>query len=135
MKVDGACHCGAIAFEADIDPDKVRICHCTDCQRLSGAPFRVVAPCPEQQFNLLKGEPKIYVKTAESGRPRQQAFCSHCGSSIYATSDEPAGTRSFGLRIGILSQRNQLVPKRQFWLRSALPWLPSLPGHAEMENG
>lgn len=135
MKVDGACHCGAIAFEADIDPDKVRICHCTDCQKLSGAPFRVVAPCPEQQFNLLKGEPKIYVKTAESGRRRQQAFCSHCGSSIYATSDEPAGTRSFGLRIGILSQREQLAPKRQFWLRSALPWLPFLPGHAEMENG
>ena len=31
MKIDGSCHCGAIVYEADIDPAQVRICHCTDC--------------------------------------------------------------------------------------------------------
>jgi len=61
MKVEGSCHCGAIRFEAEIDPGKVRVCHCTDCQQLSGTAFRVVAPCPEQQFRLLQGTPKIYV--------------------------------------------------------------------------
>ncbi|WP_441338791.1 GFA family protein [Mesorhizobium sp.] len=30
MKVDGSCHCGTIRFEADIDPERVRICHCTE---------------------------------------------------------------------------------------------------------
>lgn len=135
MKVDGSCHCGAIRFEAEIDPDKVRVCHCTDCQQLSGTAFRVVAPCPEQQFHLLKGTPKIYVKTAESGRHRQQAFCADCGSALYATSDEPAGARSLGLRVGVLAQRRELAPKRQFWVRSALPWLPVLPGDAFGDNG
>lgn len=135
MKVDGSCHCGAIRFEAEIDPDKVRVCHCTDCQQLSGTAFRVVAPCPEQQFHLLQGMPRIYVKTAESGRHRQQAFCSDCGSALYATSDEAAGARSFGLRVGVLAQRRELVPKRQFWVKSALPWLPALPGVAVGDNG
>ena len=31
MKVDGACHCGSIRYEAEVDPAKVIICHCTDC--------------------------------------------------------------------------------------------------------
>ncbi|HEY4200307.1 MAG TPA: GFA family protein [Devosiaceae bacterium] len=128
MKVTGSCHCGAIAFEAEIDPERVRICHCTDCQQLSGTAFRVVVPCPEERFHLQKGEPKIYLKTAESGRRRQQAFCADCGSSIYATSDEPAGARTLGIRIGSLDQRRELTPQRQFWCQSALPWLPALPG-------
>ena len=128
MHIDGGCHCGFIRFEADIDPANVGVCHCTDCQQLSGTAFRVMVPCPEAQFHLTKGEPRIYIKTAESGRKRQQAFCADCGSPLYATSDEPAGARSFGIRIGTLAQRRQLAPKRQFWFRSALPWLPALPG-------
>ncbi|MDX2155995.1 MAG: GFA family protein [Hyphomicrobiaceae bacterium] len=128
MKIDGACHCGAIAFEAEIDPARVRVCHCTDCQTLSGTAFRVVAPCDEQAFRLLRGEPKVYVKFAESGSRRLQAFCGDCGSPIYATSDEPAGNRTFGIRVGVVAQRHELTPRRQFWHRSALPWLPDLPG-------
>jgi hypothetical protein len=131
MKVDGSCHCGAIAFEAEIDPARVRICHCSDCQKLSGTAFRVVAACDEADFQLLRGTPKLYVKTAESGRRRQQAFCGECGSPLYATSDEPPGNRKLGLRAGILSQFAALTPQRQFWHRSALPWLPALPGHPE----
>ena len=127
MKVDGSCHCGAIAFEADIDPDRVRICHCSDCQKLSGASFRVGAPCAEADFHLLQGEPKVYVKTAESGARRLQVFCGDCGSPLYATS-EGSGDRTFGIRVGVLTQRDQLTPKRQFWHRSAQPWLPELPG-------
>jgi hypothetical protein len=127
MKVEGSCHCGAIAFAAEIDPERVRICHCTDCQKLSGTAFRVVVPCPEEQFQLLRGEPKVYVKTAESGERRVQAFCGDCGSPIYATS-VGSGGRTFGIRVGALDQRDQLLPKRQFWQRSALTWLPDLPG-------
>jgi hypothetical protein len=128
MRVDGACHCGAITFQADIDPERVRICHCTDCQQLSGTAFRVMVPCDESLFRLLTGTPRIYVKLAQSGRRRQQAFCADCGSPLYATSDEAPGTRSLGLRVGVLAQRRDLTPKRQFWFRSALPWLPVLPG-------
>jgi hypothetical protein len=31
MKVTGACHCGTITIEGEADPEKVSICHCTDC--------------------------------------------------------------------------------------------------------
>jgi hypothetical protein len=104
MQVDGQCHCGAIAFAAEIDPERVRICHCTDCQTLSGTAFRVTAPCDETEFKLLRGAPRIYVKVADSGSRRQQAFCADCGSPLYATSDEPPGARKIGIRVGVLTQ-------------------------------
>ena len=130
MQVDGKCHCGSIAFSAQIDPERVRICHCTDCQKLSGTAFRVVVPCAERDFRLLRGTPRIYVKVADSGTRRQQAFCGDCGSPLYATSDEPRGDRKLGLRVGVLAQSASLPPGRQYFFRSVLPWLPALPGEA-----
>ena len=44
MKVEGACHCGRIAFEAEIDPARVSVCHCADCQTLTGSAFRLAVP-------------------------------------------------------------------------------------------
>jgi hypothetical protein len=47
MKVTGRCHCGQISFEAEVDPATVRVCHCTDCQTLTGTAFRTnVASLP-----------------------------------------------------------------------------------------
>jgi hypothetical protein len=40
MKIDGHCHCGRITFEAEVDPNTITICHCTDCQMLTGSAFR-----------------------------------------------------------------------------------------------
>jgi hypothetical protein len=53
MKIDGRCHCGFITFEAEVDPEKVVVCHCTDCQTLSGSAFRTVALTRENTFKLL----------------------------------------------------------------------------------
>ena len=78
MKVDGGCHCGNIRYEAEVDPATAVICHCTDCQTLSGSAFRTVVPTKEGSFRLLSGVPKVYVKTGESGNRREQTFCPNC---------------------------------------------------------
>ena len=126
MKIDGACHCGNITYEAEIDPEKVAICHCTDCQTLSGSAFRTIAFTREGTFKLLSGELKIYLKTADSGARRQQTFCPECGSPIYAA---PAGEGPaiYGLRAGSIRQRDELVPQFQVWTQSEQHWLPELP--------
>ena len=133
MHVDGSCHCGHITFQADAEPDKTRICHCTDCQQLSGTAFRTVVAVPEDKFKILSGEPTIYIKTAESGAKRQQAFCPKCGSSVYATAvgDEP---KAYGLRVGTLRQREQFIPKRQIWARSAQKWATAIAGTDSLEK-
>jgi hypothetical protein len=120
MKVEGQCHCGRIAFAAEVEPDRVGICHCSDCQQLSGSPYRIVAPADAAYFSLLRGEPRIYIKTADSGGKWAIAFCSDCGAPIYAASAE--NPTSYSLRTGTLKQRALLPPKVQIWCESALPW-------------
>jgi len=121
MKIDGGCHCGSITYEAEVDPNTVALCHCTDCQTLSGSAFRVVVPAKRQGFKLLSGEPKVYVKTGESGRKRVQAFCRDCGTPIY--SSDVTDPQMFSIRAGTARQRAELRPKTQLWCRSALAWV------------
>lgn len=126
MKVEGSCHCGQISFEAEINPDDVGICHCSDCQTLTGCAYRVTARAPAASFVLRSGSPKVYIKTAESGNKRAQAFCPNCGTPIYAT--EPDEPRVYGIRVGTLKQRAELRPTRQIWYRSALSWVGDIRG-------
>jgi hypothetical protein len=120
MKVEGACHCGSIRYEAEVDPARVSICHCTDCQRLTGSAYRVSVHARRENFALLAGSPSTYVKTADSGARRAQVFCPNCGSPLYTyDADRPA---DYGLRAGCIAQRRALVPTQQVWCRSALDW-------------
>jgi len=133
MKIDGRCHCGNITFEADVDPATVTICHCTDCQNLTGSAFRANVQTPAESFVLLGGQPKIYIKTtAESGTRRAHAFCPDCGTPIYAAAVNRPPT--YSLRIGTLRQRAELGPRRQVWCRSALPWSMDLGAIAQFDR-
>ena len=133
MKIDGGCHCGDITYEAEIDPEKVGICHCTDCQTLSASVFRTFVMVPEDAFRILSGDPKIYVKTGDSGAKRAQAFCPECGSAIYATA-VGEGPKVYNIRLGTARQRAKLTPKTQLWSRSALHWLPGLDSIPKVEK-
>lgn len=128
MHITGQCHCGEIAYEAEIDPERVSICHCTDCQQLTGSAYRVTAFTLNEDFSLIRGAPKAYVKYGESGAPSTQYFCANCGSPLYRMGKDKA---SVGIRVGSIDQRRELSPKRQVWCRSALPWsgdIEALPG-------
>ena len=123
MQINGACHCRAVTFTAEIDPSRVLVCHCTDCQVLSGAPFRAVVAAPIDKFNL-NGTTKSYVKVAQSGNRRAQVFCPECGTPLFATA--PESPSSVIIRLGCVAQRHQLRPSVQIWQHSALPWVAEL---------
>ena len=126
MKIDGACHCGAITNEAELDPGHVGICHCSDCQSLSASAFRTLAMVSGDSFKVLTGRPRHYIKTGDSGNRRVQAFCEGCGSGLYSSSDEDAPPL-YNLRLGTVRQRAELVPQFECWAQSRLPWVQALP--------
>ena len=134
LQVHGSCHCGAIAFEATVDPDSVTICHCNACQSLTGSAYRVTVAARGQDFRLLRGVPKIYIKTADSGNKRAMVFCGDCGSPVYAHAAEDNPT-SYGIRVGSLREREALVPRKRIWCESALGWSTHLGEMAQFEKG
>lgn len=133
MRIDGQCHCGAIAFEAEIDVRQAFICHCEDCQRFSGAPFRVRILVPPDRFALTRGMPCTYVKVAESGARRVMHFCDGCGTHVYGSA-EGDGSLPLSISGGTVRQKGSITPVAQAWCRSRLPWLSELDAIARMET-
>jgi hypothetical protein len=66
MKTDGHCHCGQIAFEGEVDPTALTICHCTDCQTLTGSAFHIASHSDDSA--------KCYPLKVEVHRPRESAL-------------------------------------------------------------
>lgn len=125
MDIDGACLCGDVTWRAKIDPQSVGICHCTQCQINGASAFQWAARVPVEDFELLSGVLKEFVKTAESGNPRALSFCPNCGTTIHGSN---VGTPElYSLRLGGCRQREQLEPRSQLWFRSAVPWVRHLP--------
>lgn len=125
MEITGACHCGSISYRAEADPQKTLICHCTDCQVMSGSAYRTIIFVRENQFELLSGQLKTYIKTADSGNRRAMMFCPDCGTQIYATSVDTQD-RIFGVRLGTTHQRTEIKPRQQYYVGSKLDWVHDL---------
>jgi hypothetical protein len=129
MRIDGSCHCGAIRFEAEVEEGEVSLCHCTDCQSLTGTAFRTSVPARDGTLRVTAGTPRTYLKTADSGNRTEQNFCGDCGSPLFVR--HPGDGQGWTIRWGAIRQRDALRPVRSIWLRSAVPWLDrvaDLPG-------
>ena len=81
MHVYGECHCGRIAFEAEVDPSRSAICNCTDCQKFTGSAFSVVVALPKDALSV-QGKVSTFSKPGDSGQPLQRCFCPECGSPV-----------------------------------------------------
>ena len=124
MRIDGRCLCGDVTWRAEIDPESVGICHCTQCQVNGASAFQWAARVTSENFELLTGKLKVYVKTAESGNERALSFCPKCGTTIHGGNAGKTGL--YSLRLGGCTQRNLLEPTLQLWCRSAVPWIKEL---------
>ena len=134
MRIDGQCHCGRVRYVATADPDNASVCHCTDCQAISGSAFRTTLRIPDTDFEMT-GETTSYAKIAASGNERVLVFCPTCGTQMYGTAVAD-GPKLISLRLGTCNQRAELPPKRQIWCRSAMPWvndLASVPMSSEQD--
>jgi hypothetical protein len=118
MKISGGCHCSSITVKRTL----IRtVAICPPQSNAFGISLRVVVPAKREGFKLLTGEPRIYVKTGESGRQRVQSFCHDCGTPIYSAA--VTDPQMFSIRVGTVHQRAELPPKVQLWCRSALGWV------------
>ena len=126
MHVHGSCFCGAIAWEAEIDPVRVGICHCRDCQIFSGSAYRVASMVAPNDFRFTKGTPKSFDKTADSGKVRRMAFCGDCGTHLASMPTESEEGAFVSVRLATSPDIGELKPIAELFCDSKLPWQPEL---------
>ena len=74
--VMAGCLCGEIRFSVADLPLMQVLCHCTDCQIISGAAYYCAYLVPLDTVSLQQGEPARYDVVADSGRRNSRRFCS-----------------------------------------------------------
>jgi hypothetical protein len=131
-KATGSCLCGAVTYEVDEDLGGVITCHCTDCQKWSGAGATHNIVVDTDKFAITKGEPKTYAKLADSGRTLVRYFCPDCGSPIFSRRKEmPEFTV---LKAGTLDDKHGTKHVMDIWTASSTGWLPDDPDVAHHEG-
>ena len=122
INVNGECFCGKITVRAHVLKENIVACHCTDCQKFSGATFRATLIIDATLMNI-SGDVCEYSKITESGNERLQGFCGNCGTHIYATSPD---RKIYNIRAGCLEQHNELVPVSHIFGQSSPDWLANI---------
>jgi hypothetical protein len=71
-------------------------------------------------LKLTKGQPAHFEKLAESGSISRRAFCSICGTPLFASSS--AGPECIGVKAASLDDPSWFKPEANVWVASAQPW-------------
>lgn len=117
----GGCHCGAIRYEADGEPDHHALCHCTDCRRSAGAPMVGWMAFPADAVRVTSGETAVY---ASSDHARRH-FCIQCGTGLFYTNAEML-PGIVDIQSSTLDDPENHVPGAQIQVAERLPWLADL---------
>lgn len=81
MKLSGGCYCGKVRYEAQGEPLMRGLCHCRECQYISGGGANVALAMPKSGFNYTSGEPKSFSRE-DLENPVERQFCADCGTSL-----------------------------------------------------
>jgi hypothetical protein len=131
---EGQCLCGNVRYQVAGSLGEVRYCHCDRCRRASGSAFTANAKVPADRFTTLSGQESIQRYEARPGD--FTAFCSNCGSPLYATvGREPDHVR---IRIGGLSGELDVEITAHVWVSSKSSWYAitdTLPCYPEAIQG
>ncbi|MCB0417381.1 MAG: GFA family protein [Bdellovibrionaceae bacterium] len=81
----GSCFCKGIQFSLAAEPRACANCHCTYCQRSSGAPF--VTWAVFQKLDLAMEDPSALLRWCQSSEFSKRAFCGSCGTLLFFESE------------------------------------------------
>jgi hypothetical protein len=120
MSLTGQCLCGNISYTLDGEPFTTAVCHCTNCQRQSGAAFSVNLMVLESQLSI-SGELSTFEDVADSGNKVYRKFCGACGSPIISVLSGMPGVAA--LKAGTLNDYTAVEPALQVYCDSKQDWL------------
>jgi hypothetical protein len=126
---EGGCDCRKVRYRLVGAPIVVHCCHCSWCQRESGAAFALNAVIETDRVELL-GEPPERIDTPSASGKGQAIFrCRDCKIAVWSHY-AGAGDKAAFIRVGTLDQPAACPPDVHIFTASKQPWVV-LPEGAE----
>lgn len=105
----GGCHCGAVRYSVEIDPEATSIaCNCSICGR-SGSLLQFV---PEASFKLEKGDDNLSDYQFNK-HIIHHLFCKTCGIKSFARGQTPKGQPIVAVNVRCLDGIDPFAVKTQ----------------------
>jgi hypothetical protein len=115
----GGCLCGAVRYEVSEPFESASYCHCTRCQRRTGAAASANARAPEGSFRIVQGE-ELVKCWDPGGGGFHKCFCSNCGSALFSRNPETLG--QIGVRLGTVDGDPGIRPQKRNFTDYAAVW-------------
>jgi len=135
--IAGGCRCGAVRYALAVDAvPGTYACHCTICQRSTGASFAHQMPVLEDALTVT-GELTAVPMPTLSGGLSVQRYCANCLTRIYNTNDAWPGRAI--VRAGTVDGSERLSPRLHIYISTKQPWItlpenvPAYPEGAPLE--
>ncbi len=114
---EGGCSCGKVRYKVFGGPQRVGLCHCTDCRKESGSLFTAFAIWPINRFET----------SGETRHWKGRRFCPACGSRLFSQNEDAAE-----IKLGTLDPApNELRPSYELWIKRREPWLHAVEDAAQ----
>ena len=123
-RVTGACLCGRLGFSAQLPTLWVAHCHCSLCQKNSGAAFVTWAGFREQDVAIQ--DPGQLLKWFSATENAFRGFCAQCGSTLFFKSARWPG--ELHITVVNIDQPLDRGPQAYVFWASHQPWLPESDG-------
>ena len=144
--LQGSCLCGGVRFEIDGPLMRSSHCHCRQCQKAHGAPFRTRARVTAADFRFLVGEELVSFYESTPGTHR--GFCKVCGAPVLVKFDEhsrsaqtdPGAAALYGVALATLDDDPGVRPDAHAFMVDKAPWftvtddLPQYPARIPGQN-
>jgi hypothetical protein len=116
----GGCLCGGVRFELSAPLEAAGYCHCTRCQRRTGAAASANARIDGRTLRIVAGEELIACWRPPDGF--EKCFCRECGSALF--SRDPTDHTKVGIRLGVIDGDPGVRPAWRAFTAYAAAWEP-----------
>jgi hypothetical protein len=117
----GGCLCGGVRFELTAPARAAGYCHCTRCQRRTGAAASPSARIDGRTLHLVQGEGLVKAWRHPDGG-FEKLFCRECGGHLF--SRNPDDRTQMSVRMGAFDGDPGVRPSWRAFVAYAADWEP-----------
>lgn len=85
-------------------------------------------------FTVIKGTPKEFPKTADSGKTITSHFCGDCGTTLWRETETYGNSKI--IKAGTLDGKDTLdsvQPQVELFVKNRVSWVPAVAGAQQLE--
>jgi len=118
----GGCTCRFVRYSMKTRPLFVHCCHCTWCQRETGASFALNAMIESDRVSVTHGEVEMVDTPSNSGKGQKIARCPKCRIAVWSNYSGAGDAVRF-VRVGTLDEAARLPPDIHIFTSTKQPWV------------